>query len=233
MRKNLSWLKILALAAVTACLLTSLSLEAKTKGRRAKRVRPIQEPSGLTINPEVNVYRGATFVNLLVEYTTASEWSFGIQMLNAPIYGGQDDTKLDTYVVISKTTRIRDSWYLLAGAQNGTPLIAPHPFHSFEYLGAEYRPFEQFSFHAGPYFVNYALAGIHEPIGGWVGFEWEAVDDILHVQADWWSGHNGLSGSLVNFVLFPSSRLYGYLGVSLPAANSGNEFAGVIGMVLR
>lgn len=203
-------------------------------GKRTKRIRPIEEATGFAIGTEVNIYQGTTYMNAQAEYTAPSGWAFGAVLLNAPIYGGgAQNYELDGYFVVSKFTKLGQSWNLLMGAQNGTTLHRPHQLHSFEYAGLEFRPTDVLSWHAGPYFVNDALATVHEPIGAWLGFEWRTIPGMLHVQADWWSGHNNLSGSVVNVLLFPSWPVYGYLGLNVPAAQSGNEFAGIVGLAIR
>lgn len=50
---------------------------------------------------------------------------------------------------------------------------------------------------------------------------------------DWLSGNNNLSGAVVNNFWRVSNRVTVYAGLQIPAENSTNDFAGILGFALN
>jgi len=204
------------------------------KAPKRIKVNPATEESGgLTLTQEFNIYRGAAYANIVIDYATRDGWLFGMQLLNVPVAGdGAQTFQNDGYLMLSKTFTINDAWSLAVGSQNGRVLThAPtHRWHHFSFLDSQFTPGERLNFHLGAFYVNDALATIHQPYGAMAGFEIRMLPKVLHLQADYFSGTSNISGNIVNLFYYPAANWQTYLGVNMPAPHTGGEFAGNVGI---
>jgi hypothetical protein len=200
--------------------------------------RVFDDKEALTFTAEYNFYhiQGAQdgngshiadntlYQNMTLEYRMANGWDFQLESINIPyLGGGAQNHNADSYFNLSKTFRIYGPWKAIIGTQNGTVFASPSEWHNADYGMAIYQPSEKLNLHAGPYFVDKTLAVTTNTIGYTGGFSYH--DYGFGIEADYFSGHNNLSGANVNV-------FYGdyYMGVVVPERASENEFAGVLGM---
>lgn len=76
----------------------------------------------------------------------------------------------------------------------------------------------------GSYFANKAITTTTDFYGYTGGFTLHIIQNKLLCQGDYFSGHNNLSGAVINVIFYfiPSSNVY--FGIGIPESNSGNEF---------
>lgn len=194
------------------------------------------ETIGFYFTEEFNLYRGTDYSNTVIEYVTQSGWTFGLQLLNVPISGGgAQNYEYDGYVTLTKTFKMNSVWALAVGTQIGTVLanVTPKQLHNFTFVDNLLIINDILNVHVGPFFVNDALATIHQPIGVMTGFEIRIFPKLLHIQGDYFSGNTNISGAIVNIVYYPLANLQTYCGVSVPGPDSGNEFAGNVGIIFN
>jgi len=55
---------------------------------------------------------------------------------------------------------------------------------------------------------------------------------VFWTEMDWFSGDNNLSGAVVNNYWQATQIVALYAGLQVPAAQSGNAFAGIVGFAL-
>ena len=135
---------------------------------------------------------------------------------------------------IAKWLRITEHWLINVGTQNGTTLFqTPRQWHDFTYAQGFVRINEYLNLSAGSFYVNRALATINQPIGASVGIDINFIPGTLWTECDFLSGNTNISGSVVNLFWRPIKPVSLYVGVQVPAAQSGNEFAGNIGIALQ
>ncbi len=213
---------------------------AEAEGSHAKAPKRIkinladEETVGFNFTEEFNFYRNTDYSNTVIEYVTQSGWTLGLQLLNVPVSGsGAQNYEYDGYLTLNKTFRINSLWALAIGTQMGTVLanVTPKQLHNFTFIDNLFILSDIFNVHIGPFYVNDALATIHQPVGVMTGFEIRILPKLLHLQGDYFSGNSNISGGIVNLVYFPWPNLQTYCGVSVPGPNSGNEFAGNIGII--
>jgi hypothetical protein len=108
----------------------------------------------------------------------------------------------------------------------------PQLWFNNNYFDNRYNISSALLLHGGTYIANAALTGTSRQIGFIVGTEITFIQNKLALQMDYISGHNSLSGATVNVLLNITPRCQLYMGVSVPEKNSGNEFAGIIGLNL-
>ena len=162
--------------------------------------------------------------NLTLDYSMANGWDFQIASLNIPyVGGGAQNYNLDSYFNLSKTFKVYGPLKAIIGSQNGTVFSGKSEWHNADYGMAIYQPSDKINLHVGSYFVDKTLATTTNTVGYTGGFSYHSYG--FGVEADYFSGHNNLSGANINL-------FYGgyYVGIVVPEHNSGNEFAGVIGM---
>ncbi|MGJ0485092.1 MAG: hypothetical protein ACR65R_11250 [Methylomicrobium sp.] len=207
--------------------------KAREKAPKRIKVNPATEESGgLTFTHEFNIYRDATYANIVIDYATRDGWVVGMQLLNVPVAGnGAQTFQNDGYLMLSKTFNINDTWSLAVGSQNGSVLThAPtRRWHNFTFLDNQVIPDERLNFHLGVFYVNEALATIHQPYGAMAGVEIRMIPKVLHLQADYFSGTSNISGNIVNLFYYPVTNWQTYIGVIIPAPHTGGEFAGNVG----
>ncbi len=229
---------------VLLLLLCSLSFNTHAKGKgKAKiklRTHPNQIEDVWTVTNELNYYhepnqqyQDTLYENMTVDYSDTNDWDFQLASYNIPLTGGgAQNYEADTYLNISKTFIISQNFQVVLGTQNGTTLphsSNPRQLHNADYALAVYQPFRQINLHAGSYWVNKALSTTTDYLGYTGGFNIEVLDNLLTLQADYFSGNNNLSGAVFNSWVRVYSTAQIYFGVGVPEANSGNEFYGTVG----
>ena len=164
------------------------------------------------------------YANMTLDYAMGNGWDFQLMSLNIPyVGGGAQNYNADTYINVSKTVTISSKWKGILGIQNGTVFSGKSEWHNADYGMFIYQPTDAINFHAGSYFVDKTLATTTNTVGYTGGLAYHTP--TFGVEADYFSGHNNLSGANINL-------FYGdyYMGVVVPERASQNEFAGVIGM---
>ena len=167
------------------------------------------------------------YINATLDYSLTTGTDIQLGTYNCPLSGGgAQNYECDSYINLSQTIKIKDNWSAVIGSQNGTVFASPSQWHNADYALLVLAN-KQVNFHAGPYFVDKTLATTTNTIGYTAGFEID-LNEHWKVQADYFSGHNNLSGGQWN--VFYNQY---YIGVVVPEHNSGNEFAGVVGIKLN
>jgi hypothetical protein len=75
------------------------------------------------------------------------------------------------------------------------------------------------------------MSGTTDVLGYLPGITLNLIDNILILQADYYSGQSSLSGAVVN-LQYQEKYFSTYIGVGVPETNSGNEFYGILGVSL-
>lgn len=220
-------------------LLCLISFNIFAKGSRKIDVSPEQISGIWSFQIEENFYHiqhatssngdqlptNTNYINGSTEYLTKFGLDISIGSYNIPISGGgAQNYEYDSYINISQTFDIIKDWKLTIGTQNGTTLFTPRQLHNADYSVISYKPLQNTELYAGPYFVNAALSGTVNKIGCTTGLVYEFTKD-WKIVSDYFSGTNNLSGA--QFHVFWK---YYYFGVLVPETNSGNEFAGEVGV---
>ena len=162
--------------------------------------------------------------NLTLDYSMSNGWDFQIASLNIPyVGGGAQNYNMDSYFNLSKTFKIYGPFKAIIGSQNGTVFSGKSEWHNADYGMLIYQPSGKLNLHCGPYFVDKTLATTTNTVGYTGGFSYHVAD--FGVEADYFSGHNNLSGANIN--MFYQDY---YVGIVVPEHNSSNEFAGVLGI---
>jgi hypothetical protein len=228
---------MMALALLLLALATHAAAgeDAHTKKPKRIKVNPADDDtSGLNFTEEFNLYRGTVYSNTVIEYATRTAWVFGLQILNVPAYGGgAQNYEYDGYFTLSKAFKLNEFWALAVGTQVGTVLanVAPKQLHNFTFANSLFTQNNWLNYYIGPFYVNDALATIHQPVGVMAGFEIRVVPKLVHLQADYFSGNSNISGAIVNLVFYALPNLQTYFGVNVPGPHSGNEFSGNLGII--
>ena len=199
------------------------------------RVTPDYDLPGLSIANEVNVYRAALYNNLFLDYLTQDGWDVGINTFNLPMAGVSkaNGREFDTYLNVTKFFFLEDDWIIGVGTQNGTNFSGGgRQLHNFDFGQATYEYGDWLKLSAGAYYVNDSLSQSRQNVGSLVGIDVEFIDHILWMEMDWLSGKNNLSGAVVNQFWRATDLVILYAGVQVPATQSGNSFAGIVGLVL-
>ena len=208
--------------------------KAHVKAPKRIKVNPATEESGgVTFTQELNFYRSTVYSNFVIDYATRNGWVFGLQLLNVPVYGdGAQTFQYDGYVMLSKTFKVNDFWSLALGTQNGTVLanVDTRQLHNFTFFDNQFIQGEQLNFHLGAFYVNDALATIHQPYGVMAGFEIRIIPKVLHLQSDYFSGRSNISGGIINLFYYPTTNWQTYMGVNIPGPHTGSVFSGNLGI---
>lgn len=160
-----------------------------------------------------------------LEYASKSGLSVQLANYNCPWYGGgAQNLECDAYVNLSQTIKLAQHWSAMLGSQNGTVFAGPSQWHNADYGLIVYNIDKVINLHAGPYFADKTLALTTNVVGYTYGFS-VSYSANIRIEADYFSGHYNVSGANVNF-------FYGeyFAGIIVPEHNSGNEFAGVLGV---
>lgn len=185
----------------------------------------------LILFEELNIYRDTVYLNNYLQYYT-DKWVIGLQSNNIKLNGIQaQNYENDTYVNSSYKFAF-EKINVDIGGQIGTNFDGRvKKLHNFDYLDFGYSLNDEFSIHGGGYYVNDVLATIHQPFNYLTGVKYKK--NKLIITMDYYSGHNNMSGAVVNTYYQMFENVRPYIGIQVPEKNSGNEFAGIIGFSIK
>lgn len=194
-------------------------------------VRPnMDNESVWTFTLESDTYRGISYLNPTLDYSGPDGWDVQIASYNIAVHGGTGQGEWDTYLNVSKTFDLAQPLKALLGSQNGVALSsASKHYQNFDYGLLIWQPVGFLNLHAGPYYANAAQTGVSTSVGFMAGFSLDLVKDTLSLQGDYYSGHSGVSGAVVNLFYSALPGVQVYMGVGVPETHSGNEFYGALG----
>lgn len=187
-----------------------------------------------TVTLESNTYQDTGYLSPIIDFSSKKGWDIQLASYNIPMYGGgADNYEWDTYVNLSQTFVITPSISALIGSQNGTTLLSQQrQLHHVDYGLLIYQPLDAINLHGGPYWANKSLTTTTNVVGYTAGFGIDILPNKLAIQGDYFSGQNNLSGGIFNVLYRVIPYLQFYMGVGIPASNSGNEFFGIAGFNL-
>jgi len=166
------------------------------------------------------------YVNATISYSFDFDLDAQIATYNCPLSGGgAQNFECDTYINLVQTIKLRDKLNLILGTQNGTVFNAPGQWHTVDFGVLSYTPTTGIELHGGSYFVNSYLASLPVDVIGYTGGFVAKVNPTFSIEADYFDGHNNLSGAQLN-VFYKLC----YVGVIIPETGSGNQYAGVAGV---
>ncbi len=201
-------------------------------GRHRIRVTPDFDVEGYSAMSEFNVYQGALFSNFYVDYLSEDGFDIGLNSFNVPISGpssASNGQQYDTFLNLTKFFYL-DGWVLGMGTQNGTSLGGHgKKLHNFDFAQVTYEWKDWLKLTAGSYYISNALSQSSQNVGALVGVDIEFIDKTLWLEMDWLGGNNSMSGAVINQFWKPTQTLILYAGTQIPAPNSGNRYAGIIG----
>ncbi len=200
------------------------------------RVTPDYDNPGFSMASELNIYRGALYTNIMSDYLTEDGWDIGINAFNIPISGASsaNGRQYDTYINLTKFFYPTEYLIFGVGTQNGTNFSGGgRQLHNFDYAQMTYEWGEWAKLTAGTYYVNDSLSQSHQNVGALVGIDIMFEPGLFWTEMDWFSGDNNLSGAVVNNFWQATEIVALYAGVQVPAAQSGNTFAGILGVALN
>jgi len=215
--------------------LLCISINSFAKGQHKIDTTPEIETDVFTIQAEENYYHvpnsnslpvDTNYLNLSIGYS----FDFGLDLqlitYNCPLSGGgAQNYECDTFFNMTQTVNITEYVNVITGIQNGISILNPINWHNIDFSVISYSPIKEFEGHFGSYFVNKSEGTIGIDVIGYTGGFIYNVYDKFRIESDYFNGHNNLSGAQINFFYD-----WGYLGIIVPETNSGNEFAGVIGV---
>lgn len=184
-----------------------------------------------TVNLESNTYQGTVYLSPMIDYSGKNGWDISIATYNIPVQGGgAQNFEYDTYLGLSKTFQVNNKTQVLVGTQDGTTLLAsPREWHQFHFANVRYDVFSALNIYVGPYYANQQLTTTVNQVGFMTGMQLKVIPNKIHIQADYVSGHQNVSGAVVNLQWFVVPKFQLYMGIIVPETNSGNEFAGIFG----
>jgi len=210
------------------------------KGNHKLDTTPELETDVWTIQVEENYYHttnaydtngkalaiDTNYVNATISYSFDFDLDAQIATYNCPLSGGgAQNFECDTYINLVQTIKLRDKLNLILGTQNGTVFNAPGQWHTVDFGVLSYTPTTGIELHGGSYFVNSYLASLPVDVIGYTGGFVAKVNPTFSIEADYFDGHNNLSGAQLN-VFYKLC----YVGVIIPETGSGNQYAGVAGV---
>jgi len=213
---------------------------ASGKGNHKLDTTPALENDVWTIQIEENYYHttnaydtngkalpiDTNYINATLGYSFNFGLDAQIATYNCPLSGGgAQNFECDTYINLTQTFYLRDKLNLILGTQNGTVFNAPAQWHNVDFGILSYTPITSFEMHGGSYFVNSYLATLPVEVIGYTGGFVAKFNPKFSLEADYFDGHNNLSGAQLNFFY----KSY-YVGVIIPETGSGNQYAGVAGV---
>ena len=206
-----------------------LDQQAQAKKKPKIQVVQIHEPdSSWILSSDINQYDQSTYSNVSIEYSGKDGFDIGVSSQNIPVSGNRSQNfEYDTFLQVSKTFKV-NQFDISAGTGNGYSPSQNGKLHSISYADILYDTGSIFKIHYGIYYVNKTLSTINNHIGFVSGFI--VGNDDLYIQTDYFSGHNNVSGAQSAIYYSPYPFIKAYTGVLVPEKNSGNEFAGVIGV---
>lgn len=185
---------------------------------------------------ELNIYQGSTYYNMFLEYETEDQLKIGVYFNNMPIQVGNytQTYSYDSYIGISKWFKLSTDFKLGFGSQSGTQLKgSPKNYLNFEFLQLQYKIMPNFYIGLGAYYANTSLTTTNTNFGSMISLYYEFIPHTLWAEFDWYSGETNISGSILNTYYKMNKFSNVYVGIQIPASNSGNEFAGNIGLILQ
>ena len=209
-----------------------LAPQVQAKKRPKINVVQVNEPDDSWIlTTEDNSYYTTNYGNISLEHSGADGLDIGLSVQNISLSGSGDAQNYnnDSYLQVSKTYDT-DFGEVSFGSQNGFHFASQntHKLHSFEYFDALYEATDYIKVHSGIYYVNKGLSTTDHHVGFITGII--IGDSNLYIQTDYFSGHSNVSGAQSAIYYSPYPFIKAYTGVLVPEKNSGNEFAGVIGV---
>lgn len=180
---------------------------------------------------ESNVYADTTYIGPSISYSGYNGWDVSIASYNIPVHGGgAQNYEYDTYFGVTKTFKLTRTTNVIVGTQNGSTLFSQvRQWHNMEFVDTRQDITKWLTLHAGPYYANKSLTAVANKVGVMTGFEVKILPDKVHLRGDYMSGHTAVSGAEINLQWYIVPTVQPYIGVIVPEANSGNEFAGVVG----
>lgn len=182
-------------------------------------------------NAETDIYNGTMYLSQGITYSAVNGWDIGIAAYNTLLYGGgAQNYENDGYLSIAKTLELDKKTLVIIGTQNGTTIVTnTHEWHAFHFANISRDVTPWFSMYVGTYYANAALTTTYNQVGFMTGFVAKIIPGVLHFQGDYVSGHQQVSGAVVNLQWYVTPAIQLYTGVIVPESNSGNEYAGTIG----
>ncbi len=116
---NKSRLSLADMIKITAFYLLMISIDVNAKGKPKINIHPIAIDDGeLTLNSEINTYRGTIYNNSTLTYSAKNGIDIGISSQNIPLSGGgAQNYQDDTYINLSYSRNF-SSHNLTVGYQN-------------------------------------------------------------------------------------------------------------------
>lgn len=239
----------------TSLLLLTLNTHAKGKHSAPRHLDITPnledvEPT-LVLDVDTNIYGGSSstgnindigstiYVNPLVQYSFKN-LDFQFQSLNVPIKGGgAQNYEHDNYVGMMHTQDVSEHIRVVHGSILGfvydyTNLHAasgPIVLHNFNFQDWNYIQ-DNWLIHAGAFYVNKALSTTTDYTSFQCGFQY-TLNNFLRFQGDYVAGHSNVSGATVTTTLLLTKHFNFRFGVIVPEHNSGNEFAGDVGLIYK
>ena len=210
------------------------------KGSHKLDTTPEAETGIVTVQIEDNYYHDTNSVdsngNLLpvdtdyINATIGYSFDFGLTVqaatYNCPLLGGgAQNFECDSYINIIQHFDLTEQFGINFGSQNGTVFNAHAQWHHLDFGVISYIPINGIEMHGGSYFVNSYLATLPVDVIGYTGGFVAKFNPKLSLEADYFDGHNNISGAQLNFFY----KSY-YVGVVIPETGSGNQYAGVVGV---
>lgn len=166
----------------------------------------------LILIEELNIYNSVQYLNNYFQYFD-NHWNVGIQSTNVKISGISNQSfENDSYINGSYTYEIYDDIDLEVGGQIGTNFDNNvQKLHTYDFVDLSTELIDEMFIHVGGYYVNDELATIHQPFNYQTGIKYKH-DDII-ITIDYYSGHNNVSGSIVNGYYQLTDNFRPYIGV--------------------
>ena len=189
--------------------------------------------TGFQNTAEINIYQGATYENVFLEWESIDGLTIGAYFNNIPLRVGSGYRQSyvdDSYLGVSKWWGERGGVRFGLASQLGTQLgdSTSQNFFAITMAHVQFTPIKNFTVSAGPWWANNATTLVGNYTGATVTLGWKISDDV-RIEGNWYSGRTNLSGAVVNAFWSVNPHLETYIGIQVPATNSGNEFAGIMG----
>lgn len=124
---------------------------------------------------------------------------------------------------------------LLFGSQNGTTVLSTsiRKWYNIDFVNIRQELIEdRLNVYVGPYYANANLTGSVNQVGFMTGVEVKVIPKLITITGDYYSGHQNVSGAVVNIQYNILNNFQTYIGITVPEKNSGKEFSGVVGFNL-
>ena len=207
------------------------------KGQHKLDTIPEEENDILSLEIEDNYYHipsqtaqtDTNYINAILSYSFDFGFDAQVATYNCPLTGGQaQNFECDTYINLEKTFEF-EQHKMIIGSQNGTTFTPKNQWHNLNFIVYSSKHNEYLETHNGSYYINKNLATIGYDSFGYTGGFILNIDKEWKIESDYFSGHTNVSGAEIN-VFFHDKF---YFGVIVPETNSGNEFAGTVGIKLK